>query len=67
MMHSMMGTLDRKAEWFARLEAAGVPAFNDVEQMAECAALLARYPRLRQRACSRAEAAIRIEGRAGRR
>lgn len=42
-MHAMMGTLPGKADWFAALEAAGVPAFDDVEQMAECAALLARY------------------------
>jgi acetyltransferase len=42
-MHAMMGTLPHRADWFAKLEAAGVPAFDDVEQMAECAALLARY------------------------
>jgi acyl-CoA synthetase (NDP forming) len=64
MMHSMMGTLEKKAEWFARLEAAGVPAFNDAEQMAECAALLARYPRLRQRALSPVEAPLAVRGRA---
>ncbi len=46
-LHSMMGTLPDKAAWFASLEAAGVPAFNDVEAMAECAGLLARYPALR--------------------
>lgn len=49
-MHAMMGTLPNKAAWFARLEAAGIPAFNDVEAMAECAGLLARYPALRQAA-----------------
>ncbi|MBM3644272.1 MAG: hypothetical protein FJX02_08025 [Alphaproteobacteria bacterium] len=49
-MHAMMGTLPGKQDWFARLEAAGVPAFNDVEEMAETAALLARYPALRQTA-----------------
>ncbi|WP_417513901.1 CoA-binding protein [Minwuia sp.] len=43
MMHAMMGTLPGKADWFAKLEAAGVPTFDDVEQMADCAALLARY------------------------
>ena len=43
-MHSMMGTLPGQAEWFATMEAAGVPMFNDSESMAECAALLARYP-----------------------
>jgi acetyltransferase len=46
-LHSMMGTLPGKAEWFADLERAGVPAFDDVEAMAECAGLLARYPALR--------------------
>jgi hypothetical protein len=45
-----MGTLPAKADWFANLERAGVPVFNDVEAMAECAGLLARYPALRQRA-----------------
>lgn len=46
-MHSMMGTLPQKAEWFATMERAGVPMFNDVEEMAEAAGLLARYPALR--------------------
>jgi acyl-CoA synthetase (NDP forming) len=46
-MHSMMGTLPGKADWFAAMEAAGVPMFNDVEEMAEAAGLLARYPLLR--------------------
>jgi acyl-CoA synthetase (NDP forming) len=49
-LHSMMGTLPGKAEWFAAMEKAGVPMFNDVEAMAECAALLARYPALREQA-----------------
>ena len=48
LMHSMMGTLPRKAEWFAAMEKAGVPTFNDVEEMAEAAGLLARYPSLRE-------------------
>ncbi len=48
--HSMMGTLPGKAEWFASLEKAGVPTFNDIEAMAECAGLLARYPAIRQKA-----------------
>jgi len=47
-MHSMMGTLPGKAEWFATMERAGVPMFNDVEEMAEAAGLLARYPALRE-------------------
>ena len=43
-LHSMMGTLPDKAAWFATMEGAGVPMFNDVEEMAEAAGLLARYP-----------------------
>jgi acetyltransferase len=46
LMHSMMGTLPGKAEWFATMERAGVPMFNDGEEMAEAAGLLARYPAL---------------------
>lgn len=49
-LHSMMGTLPGRAQWFATMEAAGVPTFNSVEEMAECAALLARYPALKERA-----------------
>lgn len=49
-MHSMMGTLPGKAEWFATMERARVPMFNDVEEMAEAAGLLARYPVLRESA-----------------
>jgi acetyltransferase len=30
------------------MERAGVPMFNDVEEMAEAAGLLARYPALRE-------------------
>jgi acetyltransferase len=48
LMHSMMGTLPGKAEWFATMEREGVPMFNDVEEMAEAAGLLARYPDLRE-------------------
>jgi acetyltransferase len=48
LMHSMMGTLPDKAAWFATMERAGVPMFNDVEEMAEAAGLLARYPTLRE-------------------
>lgn len=54
-LHGMMGTLPQQAEWFAALEAAGIPAFDDVEQMAECAGLLARYPALKARAEQEAE------------
>ncbi len=52
-LHSMMGTLPGKADWFATMERAGVPMFNDVEEMAEAAGLLARYPALRERARDR--------------
>jgi acyl-CoA synthetase (NDP forming) len=51
-MHSMMGTLPGKTEWFAAMEEAGVPTFNSVEEMAECAGLLARYPAIRKKARS---------------
>lgn len=57
-MHSMMGTLAHKSDWFAAMEQAGVPMFNDVETMAECAGLLARYPDLRERA----RAALKNQG-----
>jgi acyl-CoA synthetase (NDP forming) len=42
-LHAMMGTLEGRQAWMARMEAAGVPMFDDVEDMAEAAALLARY------------------------
>lgn len=41
-MHAMMGTLERKDHWMQRLEAAGVPVFDDVEDMASAAGLLAQ-------------------------
>jgi acyl-CoA synthetase (NDP forming) len=47
-MHSMMGTLKGKLDWFARMEAAGCPMFDNVEAMAETAALLARYRVLKE-------------------
>ena len=50
LLYSMMGTLPGKTDWFAAMEAVGVPMFNDVEAMAECAGLLARYPALKVRA-----------------
>lgn len=46
-MHSMMGTLEDRDAWFARMETSGVPMFNDVEEMAGTAGLLARYPAVR--------------------
>jgi acetyltransferase len=42
-LHSMMGTLEKKRDWMARMEQAGVPLFDNVEDMAEAAGLLARY------------------------
>jgi acyl-CoA synthetase (NDP forming) len=46
-LHSMMGTLERKAEWMAAMENSGVPMFDNVEDMAVAAGLLARYRVLR--------------------
>ena len=46
-LHAMMGTLEGKQAWMARMEEAGVPMFDNVEDMAEAAALLARYRALR--------------------
>ena len=48
-LHSMMGTLEHKAQWMAAMEGAGVPMFDNVEDMAEAAGLLARYRALRER------------------
>jgi acyl-CoA synthetase (NDP forming) len=42
-LHAMMGTLEGKQAWMTRMEEAGVPMFDNVEDMAEAAALLARY------------------------
>ena len=47
-LHAMMGTLEGKQAWMAKMEEAGVPMFDNVEDMAEAAALLACYR------CSRA-------------
>ena len=54
--HSMMGTLEHGAAWFAQLEAAGVPVFGDSQAMAETAAILARYPPVRANAQRAVEA-----------
>jgi acetyltransferase len=43
LLHSMMGTLEHKDAWMARMEAAGVPMFDDVEDMAWAAGMLARH------------------------
>lgn len=48
-MHSMMGTLPDKAKWFAQIEQAGVPVFNDSEEMCIAAGLLARHRELNSR------------------
>ena len=61
-MHSMMGTLPDQAEWFATMEAAGVPMFNDVEEMAEAAGLLAQYPPLRKALAAAPSTAPRLKG-----
>jgi acetyltransferase len=42
-LHSMMGTLEHKAQWTALMEAAGVPMFDNAEDMAHAAGLLARH------------------------
>jgi len=47
-MHSMMGTLPGKKDWFAALEAARVPVFDDAEEMAVAAGLAARYGAIRR-------------------
>ena len=62
-LHSMMGTISGKAEWFAQMEAAGVPMFDDVEAMAECASLVARYPGLRERAQTTNAGPLRFKAR----
>jgi acetyltransferase len=42
-LHSMMGTLEHKAQWMAQIEAAGAPMFDNAEDMAGAAGMLARY------------------------
>ncbi|HKQ24720.1 MAG TPA: CoA-binding protein [Burkholderiales bacterium] len=42
-LHSMMGTLKKKADWFALMEHARVPVFNDSEEMCIAAGALARH------------------------
>lgn len=65
LLHSMMGTLPGKNEWIAAMERAGAPMFNDVEEMAEAAGLLARYPRLRDGARSDTLSDVRFRDRRG--
>ncbi|MFN0041352.1 MAG: CoA-binding protein [Burkholderiales bacterium] len=45
-LHSMMGTLEERAKWFAGLERAGVPVFRDPEEMCVAAGALMRYRQL---------------------
>ena len=42
-LHSMMGTLEHKRQWMITMEQAGVPMFDNVEDMAAAAGMLARY------------------------
>jgi len=48
-LHSMMGTLEDGPGWFAGMEAAGVPMFDNVEDMARAAGHLAAYGNIRGR------------------
>ena len=57
-MHSMMGTLEHKEDWFGHMQRAGVPMFNDVEEMAECGGLLAQYPAIQARLAGNRENAL---------
>ena len=45
-LHAMMGTLEHKSDWFARMEDAGVPTFKDAEEMCIAAGLLMRHHEL---------------------
>lgn len=62
-LHSMMGTLVERQAWFATMEDAGVPMFEDAEAMAECAGLLARYPAARARALAGGDGPPALKGR----
>jgi len=42
LLHAMMGTLEGKDRWVRRMEEAGVPLFDNVEDMAAAAGVLAR-------------------------
>jgi acetyltransferase len=55
--------LPGKAEWFATMERAGVPMFNDVQEMAEAAGLLARHPALRDSARGNSFSSVTIRTR----
>ena len=43
LLHAMMGTLEHKQAWMLTMEQAGVPLFDNVEDMAAAAGMLARY------------------------
>ncbi|MEO8009738.1 MAG: CoA-binding protein [Betaproteobacteria bacterium] len=45
-LHCMMGTLEHKSDWFARMEGAGVPTFKDAEEMCIAAGQLMRHREL---------------------
>ena len=45
-LHSMMGTLEHRADWFSRMEHAGVPTFKDAEEMCIAAGMLMRHQEL---------------------
>jgi acyl-CoA synthetase (NDP forming) len=45
-LHTMMGTLEHKDEWFARMEQAGAPTFKDAEDMCIAAGQLMRHREL---------------------
>jgi acetyltransferase len=62
-LHSMMGTLEHRADWFRTMELAGVPMFEDSEAMAECAGMLARYPAAKARARTGGEGPPALKGR----
>jgi acetyltransferase len=46
-MHAMMGTLEQRQAWMRTMEDAGVPMFDNAEDMAAAAGMLARYAELR--------------------
>lgn len=62
-LHSMMGTLVHRADWFRTMEEAGVPMFEDAEAMAECAGLLARYRTAQARAIAGGDSPPALKGR----
>jgi len=54
MLHCMMSPLSAKAEWLATMEAVGNSMFNEAEEMAAAAGLVAALPGLRNStACAR--------------